>query len=61
MTDILVLRFYGYIEDISMDILTQNISRPKNDQKSWKCKKKKKKKTLRYILRSIIIILKLFC
>ena len=45
MTDILVLRFYGYIEDISMDILTQNISRPKNDQKSWKCKKKKVNKS----------------
>ena len=30
--DISVLRFYGYIEDISADILTQNIDWPKFDQ-----------------------------
>ena len=41
MTDISVLRFYRYIGDISINILTQNIDRPKSNQKSWKCKKKK--------------------
>ena len=30
--DISVLRFYGYIEDISADILTQNIDRLKIHQ-----------------------------
>ena len=56
MTDILVLRFYGYIEDISMDILTQNISGPKIVQNSWKCKNK----TIKNEIRSVINILKLF-
>ena len=32
ITDILVLRFYGYIGDISMDILEKNIDKPKIDQ-----------------------------
>ena len=40
MTDISVLWFYGYLEDILMNILTQNIGKPKSDQKPWKCKKK---------------------
>ena len=49
ITDISILRFYRYIRyiiNISMDILTQNIDRPKSDQKSRKCKKQKKKKNL---------------
>ena len=39
ITDILILRFYGYIRDISMDILEKNIDKLKIDQNSWKCKK----------------------
>ena len=41
--DISVLGFYGYIRyirNISMDILAQNIDRPKIDQNLWKCEKK---------------------
>ena len=42
------ISFNGYIgnlglqiyQDILVDILTQNIDRPKNDQNSWKYKKK---------------------
>ena len=33
ITDISILPFYGYIENISMDILTQNVGEPKIDQK----------------------------
>ena len=40
ITDILILGFYGYIGDISADILTQNIDIPKIYQNLWKCKKK---------------------
>ena len=29
ITDILILRFYGYIKEISADILIQNIDEPK--------------------------------
>ena len=32
ITDILVLQFYGYIGDISADILEKNINKPKIDQ-----------------------------
>ena len=32
ITDISILRFYGYIGDISMDILEKNIDKPKIDQ-----------------------------
>ena len=32
--DILVFRFYGYIGDISIDILEKNIGKPKIDQNS---------------------------
>ena len=32
ITDILVFRFYGYIEDISVDILKKNIDKSKIDQ-----------------------------
>ena len=39
ITDILVLWFYGYMGDISMDILGKNIDRQKIDQNSWKYKK----------------------
>ena len=56
ITDILILGFYRYIGYISTDILTQNISGPNIDQKSWKYKKK----TLTNEIRSIINILKLF-
>ena len=41
ITDISVFRFYGYIENILTDILTQNINKLKINQKSWKCKNKK--------------------
>ena len=55
ITDISVLRFYGYIEDISTDILEKNIGRLKIVKNSWKCKE-----NLIIIIRSIIDILKLF-
>ena len=32
ITNISVLEFYGYIEDISTDILIQNIDRPESHQ-----------------------------
>ena len=32
ITDISVLRFYGYIGDISVDILEKNIDKPKINQ-----------------------------
>ena len=53
--NIWVLRFYGYIGDISVNILEKNIDKPKIDQNSWKCKNCKN------IIRNIIDILKLFC
>ena len=34
ITDISVLQFYGYIRDISADILEKNIDKPKIDQNS---------------------------
>ena len=34
ITDILVFWFYGYIGDISMDVLEKNIDKPKIDQNS---------------------------
>ena len=45
ITNISVLRYYGYIGEImadilTQDILTQNIDGPKIDQNSWKYKKK---------------------
>ena len=39
ITDISVLRFYGYIGDISTDILEKNIGKVKIVKNSWKCKK----------------------
>ena len=39
ITDISVLRFYGYIGDISAYILEKNIDRLKIVKNSWKCKK----------------------
>ena len=36
--DISVLRFYGYIGDISADILEKNIDKHKIVKNSWKCK-----------------------
>ena len=52
---ILILWFYGYIWDISTNILEKNINRSKIDQNSWKYIK------INNIIRSIINILKLFC
>ena len=37
--DISVLQFYGYIGDISANILEKNIGRLKIIKNSWKCKK----------------------
>ena len=37
ITNISVLRFYGYIGDISADILEKNIDRLKIVKNSWKC------------------------
>ena len=34
ITDISVFQFYGYIRNISVDILTQNINESKIDKKS---------------------------
>ena len=59
ITDILIIRFYGYIEDISMNILTLNIGWPKIDQNLQKCIYIYI--TFRNEIRSIIDILKLFC
>ena len=41
MMKISVTWFYGYIGEISMDILEKNFGKQKIDQNSWKCKKKK--------------------
>ena len=59
MMKTLVLRFYEYIryiKDILIDILTQNVDGSKNDQNSWKCKKK----TFINEIKSTINILKFF-
>ena len=56
ITYISVLQFYGYIENISADILKKkNIDKPKIDQNSWKYKKKPH----RNMIRSITNIFKL--
>ena len=60
--DIMVFRFYGYIEyigDISVNILTQIIDEPKINQNLKN--KNKNKKTLKNKIRNILDILKLFC
>ena len=59
ITDILIIRFYKYIKDISMNILTLNIGWPKIDQNLQKCIYIYI--TFRNEIRSIIDILKLFC
>ena len=55
ITDISVIWFYGYIDEISTDILEKIFDKQKIDQNSWKCKK-----PCNNIIRSIIDNLKLF-